>query len=227
MKIIVHKDRTFEIIDQASTQNENEVEVIDFEFPTEYNNWSKNIVFLLPTHITPIWDIIQDNKYILPKAITQYSQVGIYIWLVNGEQDFRTETKTIYFNENKDASGQVKPKELEPINKILAEVNAALLEVDNVDINVNKSGTVTTVTISKKDGTEKSVQILDGQEGKQGEKGEPGYTPQKGIDYWTNQDKQEILNEVNNDIQEYINQPFATFKIVDGNLIAEVKEWQE
>ena len=97
-------------------------------------------------------------------------------------------------------------------------------EVDNVDINVSKSGTVTTVTISKKDGTEKSVQILDGQEGKQGE---PGYTPQKGIDYWTNQDKQEILNEVNNDIQEYINQPFATFKIVDGNLIAEVKEWQE
>lgn len=226
MKIRVHKDRTLEIIDQASTQNENEVEVIDFEFPTEYNNWSKNIVFLIDEE-EPQWDIIQDNQYILPKAITQYSQVGIYIWLINGEQDFRTETKTIYFNENKDASGQVQPKELEPINKILAEVNAALLEVDNVDINVNKSGTVTTVTISKKDGTEKSVQILDGQEGKQGEKGEPGYTPQKGIDYWTNQDKQEILNEVNNDIQEYINQPFATFKIVDGNLIAEVKEWQE
>ena len=226
MKIIVHKDRTLEIINQASTQNENEVEVIDFEFPTEYNNWSKNIVFLIDEE-EPQWDIIVDNKYILPKAITQYSQVGIYIWLVNGEQDFRTETKTIYFNENKDASGQVEPKELEPINRILAEVNAALQEVDNVDINVSKSGTVTTVTISKKDGTEKSVQILDGQEGKQGEKGEPGYTPQKGIDYWTNQDKQEILNEVNNDIQEYINQPFATFKIVDGNLIAEVKEWQE
>lgn len=226
MKIIVHKDRTLEIINQASTQNENEVEVIDFEFPEEYNNWSKNIVFLIDEE-EPQWDIIQDNQYILPKAITQYSQVGIYIWLVNGEQDFRTETKTIYFNENKDASGQVEPKELEPINKILAEVNAALLEVDNVDINVSKSNNTTTVTISKKDGTEKSVQILDGQEGKQGEKGEPGYTPQKGIDYWTNQDKQEILNEVNNDIQEYINQPFATFKIVDGNLIAEVKEWQE
>lgn len=226
MKIIVHKDRTLEIINQASTQNENEVEVIDFEFPEEYNNWSKNIVFLIDEE-EPQWDIIVDNQYILPKAITQYSQVGIYIWLVNGEQDFRTETKTIYFNENKDASGQVEPKELEPINRILAQVNAALLEVDNVDINVSKSGTVTTVTISKKDGTEKSVQILDGQEGKQGEKGEPGYTPQKGIDYWTNQDKQEILNEVNNDIQEYINQPFATFKIVDGNLIAEVKEWQE
>ena len=226
MKIRVHKDRTLEIINQASTQNENEVEVIDFEFPKEYNNWSKNIVFLIDEE-EPQWDIIQDNKYILPKAITQYSQVGIYIWLVNGEQDFRTETKTIYFNENKDASGQVEPKVLEPINKILAEVNAALLEVDNIDINVSKSNNTTTVTISKKDGTEKSVQILDGQEGKQGEKGEPGYTPQKGIDYWTNQDKQEILNEVNNDIQEYINQPFATFKIVDGNLIAEVKEWQE
>lgn len=227
MKIVVHEDRTLEIINQASTQNENEVEIIDFEFPEKYKNWSKNIVFLIPNSDTEghiQWDIIENNQYTLQKAITQYSQVGIYIWLVNGEQDFRTETKTIYFNENKDASGQVEPKELEPINRILSEVNEALQEVDNIDINVSKIGTVTTVTITKKDGTQETAQINDGERGPQGE---PGYTPQKGTDYWTEQDKEEILNEVNNDIKEYINQPFADFEIENGNLYVEVKEWQE
>ena len=35
-----------------------------------------------------------------------------------------------------------------------------------------------------------------GPEGKQGEKGEPGYTPQRGTDYWTDNDKAEIKGDV-------------------------------
>lgn len=35
-----------------------------------------------------------------------------------------------------------------------------------------------------------------GDKGDRGEQGEPGYTPQKGVDYWTGEDKREIIDEV-------------------------------
>lgn len=36
-----------------------------------------------------------------------------------------------------------------------------------------------------------------GDKGERGERGEPGYTPQRGVDYWTSEDKREIIDEVN------------------------------
>ena len=219
MRVIVHEDRTLEIINQAITQNENDITIIDLEVPENYINWNKKIVFITSDGV--IWDLFENNQYVLSKEITQRGKIKFYIWLTHEQKDFRSEIKTLFFNDNVDASGEITPDEIDAVNKILAMLDEALEEVDNVDIDVNKSGTISTVTISKKDGTSKSVNILDG------ERGPAGYTPQRGIDYWTNEDKQEILNEVNNDIQEYINQPFAEFEIVNGNLIAEVKEWQE
>lgn len=44
-----------------------------------------------------------------------------------------------------------------------------------------------------------------GDKGDTGEKGEPGqngYTPVRGVDYWTNADKQEIINSVLLQIQD-------------------------
>lgn len=41
------------------------------------------------------------------------------------------------------------------------------------------------------------IQGMQGVQGKQGEKGQDGYTPIKGVDYWTTQDKQEIKDYVN------------------------------
>ena len=52
------------------------------------------------------------------------------------------------------------------------------------------------------DFTQEQLQSLIGPQGPQGEtgqqgtQGEPGYTPVKGIDYWTEQDKQEIIQAV-------------------------------
>lgn len=47
-------------------------------------------------------------------------------------------------------------------------------EVDNLNIDVSKSGTTTTVELTKKDGTTKEVQILDGEKGDTGEQGIQG-----------------------------------------------------
>lgn len=43
-----------------------------------------------------------------------------------------------------------------------------------------------------------------GSPGRDGTNGQDGYTPIKGVDYYTNADKQEMIQEVENDIQEII-----------------------
>lgn len=50
-------------------------------------------------------------------------------------------------------------------------------ELDNLDIDVEKSGSTTTVTLNRKDGTSKTVQVLDGIDGVDGTDGEDGLTP--------------------------------------------------
>lgn len=52
--------------------------------------------------------------------------------------------------------------------------NAKLNEIDNIDIDVNKVGNTATVSITKKDGTEKNVPIYDGLKGQDGVDGEDG-----------------------------------------------------
>ena len=84
--------------------------------------------------------------------------------------------------------------------------NAKLNEIDNIDIDVNKVGNTATVSITKKDGTEKSVEIYDGPkgedgvDGQDGRDGQDGYTPQKRIDYFTEQDIEEIEGDILNEV---------------------------
>lgn len=58
---------------------------------------------------------------------------------------------------------------LESVNSAIDDVNNAINEVETLDIDVNKSGTTTTVELTKKDGTTKSVEILDGERGDRGD----------------------------------------------------------
>lgn len=46
-------------------------------------------------------------------------------------------------------------------------------------------------------GTEKEwLESLKGEDGTLGARGEPGYTPKKGIDYYTEEEKQALMNEI-------------------------------
>ena len=59
-------------------------------------------------------------------------------------------------------------------DNLLSDLSSALQETDNLDIDVSKSGNVATVTITKKDGTEESVEISDGRNGQSGRDGRDG-----------------------------------------------------
>ena len=61
-------------------------------------------------------------------------------------------------------------------DNLLSDLSSALQEADNIDIDVEKIGNTATVSITKKDGTNKSVQIIDGLKGDKGDKGDTGDT---------------------------------------------------
>lgn len=59
-------------------------------------------------------------------------------------------------------------------NAKLNEIDESIQEADNIDIDVNKVGSIATVIITKKDSTEKSVEIYDGLKGDKGDTGANG-----------------------------------------------------
>lgn len=65
-------------------------------------------------------------------------------------------------------------------------------------VKVAKKGTVTTVTMTDAGGTT-TAEILDGAKG---DKGDAGYTPIKGIDYWTSTD----IADIENDLKAWTNE---------------------
>lgn len=56
----------------------------------------------------------------------------------------------------------------------IEQANEKLNEMDNLNISVSKEGDTATVTVTKKDGTEESVEIYDGETGPAGPQGPTG-----------------------------------------------------
>ena len=136
MKIIAKKDRKLLLINASNTQNENKAETIELTVPEEYEDYNKKIVFVTDNGI--VWDIIQDNKYKLTKAITKYKQVDFYIWLTKGDVDYRTETKTLRFYHNEDASDEITPEEISGVNTVINLLEEKITRVDGLETELNE-----------------------------------------------------------------------------------------
>lgn len=188
MKLLAKQNRELIMINTQNTQNENDAEKITLQVPEQYEDFNKKIVFITPDG--NVWDIITNNEYLIKKAITKYKQVDFYIWLTKGDVDFRSQTKTLKFYHNVDASDEITPEEigrvntvinlleeeitkvknletevdgkLEEIDTAIDDVNTAIQEVENLNLDAEKVGDTTTVTLTKKDGTVKTVHIDDG-----------------------------------------------------------------
>ena len=206
MIVDVKRNRELKLTNAQNTQNENRAETISLVVPEEYEDYNKKIVFITPDG--NVWDVITNNEYKITNAITKYKDVDFYIWLtkeVDGETiDFRTKTKPLKFYDNQDASGEITPEEISGVTTVINLLEEEITKVENLDLDITKVGSTATVTITKKDGTTKEVEINDGQD---------GYTPQKGTDYFTQEDIEEIENGVKNDLQETV--------LVNYSLIAE------
>ena len=167
MKVIAKQNRDLVMINAQNTQNENDAEKILLQVPEKYEDFNKKIVFVTPDGI--VWDLIVNDEYLIKKAITKYNQVDFYIWLTKGEIDFRSQTKTLRFYHNEDASDEITPEEISGVNTVINlleeeidKVDVLITQVDNMDLDANKFGEVTTIDITKKDGTSKTVTLEDG-----------------------------------------------------------------
>ena len=116
MKIKVEENRKIYNLRAEGTQNENNVTELSIEVPEQYEDFNKKIVFI--TNDGTVWDIIENNTYKLKKAITKYKSIRFYIWLTKDEEDFRTEEKTLIFNDNIEVEGELTEEEVSGINNI-------------------------------------------------------------------------------------------------------------
>ena len=96
---------------------------------------------------------------------------------------------------------------LEKVNSKLSDVNKAIKEASNLNIEAEKLDTTTIVTLTNKDGNTKEIKIKDG---KQGEKGDCYFATFSIVDGHLIMNKPDTLNQI-------------SFKLNDnGHLLAEV-----
>ena len=161
--ILDNREIIIDTSDSFGTQNENNATTINFNFPESLMNANKKIVFI--TNDGDFWDLITDNTYVLTNAITKYKSITAYAWLVDVENeiDFRSKMWKMTFNNNQEADDVVPtPEEISAFDTMIAQLNTAIGEVNNIDIDVLKVGTTTTVSIVNKQGTTKTAEINDG-----------------------------------------------------------------
>jgi hypothetical protein len=141
MKLIINKDRTTVAVGTWGTVNENDYEILDFEFPAELEEYNKRIVYYLDDE--RVWDTIVDNKAMLTNAITTKGTVKAYIWLTKTDPqyetdvDFRTQLFEMNFYENENADGIVPTEEqVDGFNTMLTAMNEKIEEINELETTI-------------------------------------------------------------------------------------------
>ena len=179
MKVIV---KTNEIeIEKNNLINSGEYNITpcEFEFSEEYNGLTKMAVF--STCSVDVKVAILNNRCVIPyEVLENQGQVllGVYGYeSVNDELELRYSPTPKYFYVIQGSYKEGSDPELPPQSEweqVIEEVNTAIDEANNLNIEAEKVGKVTTITITHKDGEEQEVQILDGEKGDKGDKGDAG-----------------------------------------------------
>ena len=212
MEIKIFEDRSYskDYLHNEGTEFENKATTLHFTIPEtlegiETSSLNKYIVFDIEGNqnrdiLTP------ENTYVLPSFITKLGSVKFNLYLIEPSTGAQNEnlfvwvSKQISLNFNDAVQKKdviISQEEIDIFNSLMTELNetiaevnlleadfqAAIVQVNNLNIDVSKTGSTATVTITNKEGVEKSVDIKDG------------------TDYIiTEQDYQNIANVVEQDI---------------------------
>lgn len=209
---------------------ENLQENLVFSFEDEFVNGQARLEYQLPNDTTG-WLALTEGEetYQIPVRNVLMSEGTIYFQLVVTEGT--DETSIPLFKSN-----IFKMKINESLNTVEIEApdgyaswldlaNTKLNQMDNFDINVSKVGDTATIEVTNRLGETSSASIKDGEigpTGPQGIQGVPGYTPVKGVDYYTESEKQEMINYIINDSESEFNQNAAQ-KTIEFNNNADSK----
>lgn len=101
--------------------------------------------------------LLTSDKVLVDLKITQDENLeGIPVFVTN----------MVEFDVEKTINAQ--EEEIEDYPSWIEEANKIINEANNLNLDINKNDKVSTITINKKDGTQKSVDVYDGKDGTQG-----------------------------------------------------------
>ena len=187
MKIKVTKDEVRITELPKVHTGEYKANICEFDFSEEWDSLVKKAVFTYKLD-EPIKMDIADDKCDIPVEVLKYGEVkiGVYGYTVDGEdlvlrysptpdKWFVVEGSYVIDAQNSEGGTPTEYEQLESrVNGALDDVSEAIQNAENLDIDAEKVDTTTTVTITKQDGSTKTVLILDGEKGEKGDTGEPG-----------------------------------------------------
>lgn len=196
MLVKVTKD-TVKIVDENYILNKGEYHVNKcyFEFSDEYTDeLVKKAIFVHGD--TKKEMLIADNQCNIPYEVLVNNEfeLRVYAYEIDDNEELILRYSPTYTNayirEGSYVSGATAGEEITPtqfeqyqqalqeglaeVNDKLDDVDTAIEETSNLNIAVSKLNKVATVTLTKKDSTVETVQILDGEKGETGETGANG-----------------------------------------------------
>ena len=170
MKIIVNPHK-LEI--EKSPVNEKEINITKckFEFSEEISNdYVKEAYFKYKNNTYK--QIIVNNECDIPSEVLEEKgqiEIGVVAFLVENEEEIKRYNPspvyiTTWEGSLKDAENTepITPTDKEQMEQAIQDME---VKIDNLDIDAEKVDKTTTVTITKKDGTQEEVEILDGEDG--------------------------------------------------------------
>ena len=224
--------------------NENLQQELIFSFENGFVSGSPRLEYKIANNKYHIPMEIDGENYKIPvkNILTKEGRVEMQLVIVEQAQNeeipiFKSNVFYMYCNKSINAQEEA-PDDyeywLDVLEEKIVEIDEALAEVDNLDIDANKVDTTTTIEITKKDGTTKEVEILDGEKGdtgeqgipgEKGDKGEKGDTPVKGVDYFTPQDIEDLnipkkTSDLTNDSDYITSQDILSKQNIEDNTLS-------
>lgn len=179
---IVKVEKTTRMVDLPKNVIGNDMENLQekliFKFTDEFVNGQARLEYKIG--ITKNYIVLskENDTYTIPlkNVLTKEGKIEMQLVITKTSETeeipvFKSNVFYLYCNKSINAVNEAPDGYelwIETANAKLNLIDEALAEVDNLDIDANKVGKITTVEITRKDGTTKSVEINDGENGADG-----------------------------------------------------------
>lgn len=196
MDVIIKIRKDTKMVDLSTNflgnENENLQGNIIFEFRDEFIDGTARLEYYDGKTKSYILTEKQNKSYIVPIKNTLTKNAGqlvMQLVITEGTSEeeipiFKSNVFILNISQSINAENEA-PDEYESwidvANTKLNSIDEAINEVNNLNLEAIKEENKTTITITKKDGTQEVVEVLDGADGEKGEKGDTGEQGPQGI----------------------------------------------
>ena len=186
-KLITINSKTSEVFFDNGVlgiDNENLTGNLIFRFSDEFIDGTARLEIQIGDNKSYTMLSKEDESYTLPikNFLTKTGKVYMELVITSGtdpENPIVWKSNIFYLIVNKAINAEIEEDEnytqwIDEAEARLNVLDASITQANNLDIDASKIGNTATITITKKDGTEESINIYDGQDGTNGNDGRDG-----------------------------------------------------